>query len=149
MKTVAQPDVLQDLINRLRGLTPTTPRRWGTMSPHEMLCHLGDASDSILGHPGGPPREGRRLVKFIALHTPIPWPKGVKTPAEVDPRREGSRPGDFERDRWRAINGLRALAQASDSALPAGHRRFGPMSRWDWQRWAYRHTDHHLRQFRL
>jgi hypothetical protein len=33
--------------------------------------------------------------------------------------------------------------------LPAGHGRFGTMTTRDWHRWAYRHTDHHLRQFGL
>lgn len=149
MRSVAQPNVLDNLIDRLRGLQPTTPRRWGTMSAGEMLCHLGDASDSILGRPGGPPKQGRMLTKVIALYTPIRWPHGLKTPAQVDPRRDGTQPGDFERDRERAINGLRALAQATASALPIAHGRFGRMSRWDWQRWAYRHTHHHLRQFGL
>jgi hypothetical protein len=149
MKSIGQPSHLEDLIHRLRRLEPTAQRRWGTLSPGEMLCHLGDASTSILANPGGPPKPRRPLFKFIALYSPTRWPAGVRTPAQVDPRRDGSRPGEFEGDRNRAISGLRALAQAPASALPSSHRYFGPMSEWDWKRWAYRHTDHHLRQFGL
>lgn len=149
MKSLEQPRVLEELVLRLRALQPATERRWGTMSAGEMLCHVGDASNSILARPGGPPKPGRRLFKLIALYSPTRWPTGIRTPAEVDPRRGGSRPGEFERDRDRAIAGLRALAQAPASALPSSHGHFGPMSERDWKRWAYRHTDHHLRQFGL
>jgi hypothetical protein len=67
----------------------------------------------------------------------------------VDPRRDGSRPAAFELDRERAVAGLRALASATAEVLPASHGHFGAMHRRDWQRWGYRHTDHHLRQFGL
>jgi hypothetical protein len=36
---------------------------------------------------------------------------------------------------------------APPTALPANHAVFGAMTATDWYRWAYRHTDHHLRQF--
>jgi hypothetical protein len=149
MRSIARPQDLDALIGRLRALEPTAQRQWGTMSPGEMLCHVGDASSSILARPGGVPQPGRRLFKLIALYSPTRWPTGIRTPAEVDPRRGGSRPGEFERDRDRAIAGLRALAQAPASALPSSHGHFGRMSERDWKRWAYRHTDHHLRQFGL
>lgn len=149
MKSLGHPRVLQELVLRLRALQPGTERRWGTMSAGEMLCHVGDASASILNHPGGPPKPGPALIKLIALYTPLRWPRDLTTPAQVDPRRLGSRPGEFERDRERAIEGLQAVAQAPASAFPSSHGRFGPMSRRDWQRWGYKHTDHHLRQFGL
>jgi hypothetical protein len=65
----------------------------------------------------------------------------------VDPRREGTKPGEFEADRARAIAGLKALAVAPPDGFPAAHRVFGRMTPRDWQYWGYRHTDHHLRQF--
>jgi hypothetical protein len=149
MKSIARAGDLEALIRRLAALEPTSEHRWGTLLPGEMLCHLGDVSSRILGRPGGPSRPRRPLFKLIALYSPTRWPRGVRTPAEVDPRRDGSRPGEFERDRARAIDGLRALAQASASALPVSHFLFGPMSERDWKRWAYLHTNHHLRQFGL
>jgi len=49
MKTVADATVLRSLVERLRLLEPQTPRRWGTMTAHEMLCHLGDAMEMVTG----------------------------------------------------------------------------------------------------
>jgi hypothetical protein len=85
VKTVADPAVLESLVRRLRAVQADSSRRWGTLTAHEMLCHLGDAAAMVVG---------------------------------TRPRKE---------------------------PLPY----FGTMSSRDWQRWAYRHTNHHLRQFGL
>lgn len=153
MRTIANDLTLSALVERLHRLRPDTPRRWGTLTPGEMLCHLGDAHEGVLGRrsPRGPSRSRRPrpFLKWLALRTPIPWPKGVRTVPEVHPRIDGTRPGDFERDRERAIASLRALAAAAPGTLAESHFIFGPMSVRDWQRWAYRHVAHHLRQFGL
>jgi Protein of unknown function (DUF1569) len=151
MKTIAAPGVAAALATRLAALRPDTPRRWGTLTAGEMLCHLADSGASVLGQRprSGPPAlaASRRFVKWASLYTALPWPKDVKTRASVDPRLGGTRPGDFEEDRRRVIAGLAELSAAPAAAFAAAHLYFGAMSRRDWQRWAYRHVDHHLRQF--
>jgi hypothetical protein len=153
MKTIAAPGVVSGLAARLATLRPDTPRRWGTLTAGEMLCHLADSSASVLGHRprSGPPgpRAPRPFLKWFALYSTLPWPKDVKTRPSVDPRAGGTRPGDFEEDRRRVLAGLAELASAPPEAFPPVHLYFGPMSGRDWQRWAYRHVDHHLRQFGL
>jgi hypothetical protein len=149
MGCVADPESLQGLETRLMGLRPDSQWRWGSLTPAEVLCHLGDACASVLSRPGGAPGPRRALRKWIALRSPLPWPRGARTPDGVNPRAGGTRPTDFESDRRRAIEGLRAVADASAEALPAAHFLFGAMSAEDWKLWAHRHTDHHLRQFGL
>ena len=149
MRTIADSAVLAGLEARLAALRPDARRRWGTLEPGEMLCHLGDAAASVLGRPGGAEGPRHALFKWLALRTPLPWPHGRPTLARLDPRRDGTKPSDFEADRRRAIEGLRALAVAAPAALPNAHFVFGAMRPADWGYWAYRHTDHHLRQFGL
>jgi hypothetical protein len=149
MRTIADPQTLASLVERLRQVQADTPRRWGTLTPGEMLCHLGDAQESVLGiriPPGTPPsRTPRRVLKWIMLYAP--WPRGVRTRPGVNPRIDGTRPGAFEADRGRAITSLEGLAAADPASLSACHFMVGPMSAADWYRWAYRHVSHHLRQF--
>jgi hypothetical protein len=152
VKTVADPVVLESLVRRLRAVQLDTPRRWGTLTPHEMLCHLGDAAAMVVGtrprkKPLTPTR--RPIRKAIGLWTPIPWPQGFPTNPAHDPKADGTRPTVFESDRARALEGLEAIARAVPNGLAPAHGFFGTMSSRDWQRWAYRHTDHHLRQFGL
>ena len=82
MKTVADAEVLGSLFARLNALRIDSPRRWGTLTPHEMLCHLGDASAMVLGtrprtRPVAPRR--RPLLKGLGLWSPLRWPHGWPT----------------------------------------------------------------------
>lgn len=152
MRTVADPKVLQSLKQRLGMLRPESPRRWGTLTPHEMLCHLGDATAMVVRtRPRTVPisHRGRPIIKALTLWAPIPWPHGWPTNPLHDPREEGTRPSEFTIDLSRAIAGIDGLATAAPDALEPAHGLFGTMSLRDWQRWGYRHTDYHLRQFGL
>jgi hypothetical protein len=153
VNTIAQDRSRAELISRLQRLTPHTERRWGSLTAAEMLCHLGDSSESVLGIriPPGPAPSGQAkpVLKWLILYTPMPWPKGATTRPGVNPRQDGTRPGEFEQDRARVINGLGLLAAAPAERLASAHFMVGPMSRKDWHRWAYKHVDHHLRQFGL
>jgi hypothetical protein len=153
MSSIGNPEAMGNLLDRLRLLTPTTARRWGTLTPAEMLCHLGDAGDSVLGlrvAPGRPPSgKPRRILKWIFLYSVIGMPRGIKTRPGVDPRQSGTAPGDFAEDAARVASGIRAMAAAEEGALAPHHFFFGPMTRQDWHRWAWRHVDYHLRQFGL
>jgi hypothetical protein len=59
----------------------------------------------------------------------------------------GTQPSIFSSDLQRASVGLERIATASDDTLEPVHGFFGIMTVRDWQRWAYRHTTHHLEQF--
>ena len=151
MKTVGHPVVLRSLIARIDRLRSDSARRWGSLTPHEMLCHLGDASEMVLltrPRTDSVPHRRRPIVKLLALWSPLRWPHGWATNPMHDPRTLGTRPSEFAKDLARAVAGLDELATGTGLLEPA-HGVFGVMSREDWQRWAYKHTDHHLRQFGL
>ena len=150
MKTVADPAVLTSLVRRLSALGPDSQRRWGSLTPHEMLCHLGDATAMVLGlrpRKKEPPLRTRRMLKWVGLWSPIRWPRGWAANPTHDPKAEGTKPTEFATDLERAVEGLRGVAAATGSELAPLHGFFGRMSAVDWKRWAYKHTDHHLRQF--
>lgn len=152
MKTIADPATRASLIARLRALTPGNRGRWGKLTPHEMLCHLGDAFEMVLRtrpRPNKVPDRRRPIFKGIWLWSAIRFPHGVKTNPSHDPKRDGTKPQVFERDRERVIAGLEQIASAQADALEPLHGLFGTMTKPDWERWAWKHTDHHLRQFGL
>jgi hypothetical protein len=134
------------VIARLERLTPAHQRVWGSISCHQMVSHLGDASEAALGNQpfSTSGKRPSRLIKFVALSLPLQWPRGIKSGA--NPGAKALPPDQFAADVGRAVAGLRALAAATTGLAPA-HPIFGPMSASDWHRWAFLHTDHHLRQF--
>jgi hypothetical protein len=90
----------------------------------------------------------RTIVKAIALYAPLPWPAGrIPTRPELDREAEGTRPVEFAAD-LAQVEVLLRLVTASRSTLSLRtHPTFGSLSEGAWLRWAYLHTDHHLRQF--
>jgi hypothetical protein len=147
-RSLTDPGAVDALVARLGKLHEKRPRAWGKMTAHEMLCHLGDSFAGVLGERPIAPADtwvNRTIVKYIALHTTLAWPKGSPTRPEVDQTKGGTRPETFDRDRDRVVALMRRFAQAD--ARYDRHPIFGPMTREEWMIWGYRHTDHHLRQF--
>jgi hypothetical protein len=152
VKTISDAEVLRSLKERLGALRPESRRRWGTLTSHELLCHLGDATEMVTRvRPRKVPvrQRNRPLVKLVTLWSPMPWPHGRPTNPMHDPRVEGTRPSHFQKDLARLLAAMDAVAGAAEGSLEPAHGLFGNMSTRDWQRWAYRHTDYHLRQFGL
>jgi hypothetical protein len=141
---------VDDLIRRVGRLEPTSTRRWGSMTPHEALCHLADSFLVVLGERPASPADtwwSRNVIKWIALHTSLPWPQGVPTRPEVDPRRGGTKPVAFARDQAAVVELIRRAARPETSF--GRHPYFGALTREEWLLWGYGHVDHHLRQFGL
>lgn len=149
MHTFARDRDVRDIVRRLQTITPDRERRWGRMTAHQMVCHLADACRMATGErrvrPASSPLP-RTLVKWIALHVPVRWRSGIATVPEADQMVLGTRPTEFSRDLGEAIALLESIAARRDASWPV-HPIFGRMSEAEWLRWAWLHTDHHLRQF--
>jgi hypothetical protein len=139
---------VDELVRRLNQVQPTSTRQWGKMTSHEMVCHLSDSFLAVMGERQVTSKENwltRTLVKYVAIHTSIPWPKGVPTTPEVDQKVAGTKPVEFERDRAQVLELLSRFV--GPGSARARHPAFGAMTRDEWMIWGYRHVDHHLRQF--
>jgi hypothetical protein len=117
------------------------------MTAPQMICHLNDSFHVGAGERYASSETNlikQTLIKWLSLHTSIPWPHGAPTRPEIEQGRGGTAPTDWERD----CAELRALIHSfADRTTFAAHPFFGEMSRGDWLIWGYRHVDHHLRQF--
>ena len=148
MKTLLNAADRQEVLNRLTTVHADSQRRWGSMSAHEMICHLADSFRASLGEKKIRPASSvftRTVFKWTALWAPIQWPHGVKTRPEMDQRIGGTRPEQFASD----LEKLRMLFDrfVSWQGEYAPHPILGPLSRTERMRHAYLHMDHHLRQF--
>ncbi|MDH3272492.1 MAG: DUF1569 domain-containing protein [Gemmatimonadota bacterium] len=148
MKTVGNPKALARLTERVRHLTPDAPRKWGKMNVQQMLSHLARSMEWLLGDgEARTPWDDRpsAIIKFFAFRVPLPWPKGIPNPndpASVDVAAE-----EFESLRDRVVGGLEGMARWESSERTPPHPAFGHLTTWEWQRWAFKHADHHLKQF--
>ena len=154
MKTLAREDDRQDLLRRLQSLRPESPRRWGRMTAHQMICHLNDGFRMSLGQKpvtrlGGLKGLMYRTTRWMPLYAPVRWPAGIRTRPELAQEVGGTRPADFAADLAEVRRLIDAVARQGSRADWPVHPLFGRLSPRAWLRWAYLHVDHHLRQFGL
>jgi Protein of unknown function (DUF1569) len=149
-KTLANERDKQEIIERSQKIQASSPRRWGKMTAHQMLCHLCDSFRGPIGTrhlSTGKMLGPQRVVKWIALNSPFPWPHGIKTRPEADQMIGGTPPVHFETDRAEFLALLDGFCQSPEVCEGRPHPTLGLMSREEWLRWGYLHVDHHLRQF--
>lgn len=151
MKSLARPGDKAEVLRRLKDVHPGSGRRWGRMTPHQMVCHLTDSFRMLTGEKVVSPAPGivpRALIRWFALYVPLRWPHGVLTRPEMDQEQGGTRPLEFAEDVARLQTLVEVLTTAPPGTLDGqSHPIFGRMSASAWLRWGYLHMDHHLRQF--
>lgn len=155
MRSLDRPDDHAAIMARLRRLRPESQRRWGRMTAAQMVCHLTDAFRNMLGErpTSAPSRPAgwvrRRLLKWVAIYSPLPWPHGIRTRPEADQELGGTPPAAFEADLTALIASCDRFMSNRAKVASRPHFMFGPLTEAEWARWAYLHMDHHLRQFGL
>ncbi len=150
MKTLANAADKQDTLVRVAKVRPDLLARWGRMSAHQMICHLSDSFQAVMGKKYVSPATGllqRSVVKWVALYAPIPWPKGVPTRPEMDQYVGGTAPSEFASDKRTLVSLIERFSNPERNFELSAHPIFGKMPDPAWLRWGYLHTDHHLRQF--
>lgn len=144
METIRNPTDRAAIVGRLQSLTPATQPRWGKFTASRMICHLADSLRVGLGEI--PARSHRSWLKqtlgrWLVIHTPLRAP-----PARVRtlPEMLTTAPGSWEGDLKSCEQLLERIGALTTGAV---HPAFGRLSPAEWGRLAWKHHDHHLRQF--
>jgi hypothetical protein len=150
MKSLARERDRSEILQRLKALDGDRPRRWGRMSAPQMVCHLLDAFHMMAGEKqvsDASTLASRTIIKFVALYVPAHWPQGIPTVREVDQEYGGRKPAQFAADLAQVATLVENVTRHTAGLHGRVHPIFGSLSERAWMRWAYLHTDHHLRQF--
>jgi hypothetical protein len=150
MKTLSDPRDKDEILRRLQAIEPDTPRLWGKMSAHQMVCHLSDGCKMYMGEKKAEPAPGRipaSILRLVAIWSPLPWPKGFPTVRELDQQGGGTLPSQFEADMRELCQLIERLARRPKDFEWQPHPTFGQMSERSWMRLAFLHANHHLTQF--
>ena len=146
MKSLWQDDVRSSVLSRVDKVDADAQRQWGTMTPERMLAHLTESMKMCVGEMT--PRPKRVPLRFFPLKQLaiylMPFPKGLPTAPELvafSPEAAIEESKDELRRLFTLFAGRRG-----EKSWP-NHPAFGTMSAGAWGVLAYRHFDHHLRQF--
>jgi hypothetical protein len=149
VKNLFDAAVANQVKTRLAKLEPQSERRWGKMTPAQMLAHCSVSMQWAVGElvpeKGAlPVRLMGRLVKPMVFRNEDPLRKNSPTAKSLivaDERDLGK-----ERDRLSALIDKFAAAGAAGCTRNP-HTFFGKMTPNEWAILMYKHLDHHLRQF--
>jgi len=140
-----------EILTRLGQLKEDSQALWGKMNVNQMLCHLSDTFKSVMGERTVEIQvKGlqQMIMKWFALYMPVPWPKGqIKTLPEIDQEIAGTKPTHFLQDKQELLMLIERFSAQDKDFVFELHPLMGKLSEQEWQRWAYLHIDHHLRQF--
>jgi hypothetical protein len=145
MKTLWDAPARQELRDRITRLTPATARRWGRMSAPQMVAHLVESMRMAIGEIAVPSKN--LPIRFTPIKQLIiyclPFPKGAPTAPLLVSRA----PGDWPSECTTLLTLVDRFAERDRAGRWPDHPAFGKLTGRDWGVLAYRHIDHHLRQF--
>lgn len=147
MKQLHDPTDRSDIKARLGRLTPAAQRKWGKMTPDQMLWHCAEPLEAALGvkpygeMPPKPPMPGS-WAAWLLLH--VPWPKG-RLPTAPGFVAKGNY--DFEAERKRLLALIDAMAARDPQSDAQFHPIFGANTIAYQTKLQAKHLTHHLEQF--
>ena len=131
---------------RVRSLSVSSARRWGSMDVVSMLHHLRLSALMTVGELAVPSVNKRAFHVFPLKHLVLyvfPFPKGAPTAPELKPVDAAS----FEEERTALLELLERIGTGLRDGMGPAHPLFGPLSWREWGVVTYKHADHHLKQF--
>ena len=145
MKTVLDKSTRAELIYRINLLNESNAPKWGKMNLYQMMKHCTLADEMYLGKKIYKRVLLGRLIGQMALKNVLkddsPLARNAATLPEFRIKDNGS--VLLQRDKW--IEMIGEYANFPDTGII--HWFFGNMTREQVGYFAYKHIDHHLRQF--
>ena len=148
MKTVFDQSVVHELSGRIGKLNGDAQRKWGKMNVYEMLKHCVVTEHMFLGDKQYKQLFVGKLFGKIALKGVLKNDLPLKKNQPTHPEFQIKGTGDIKplQESW--ITLLERYPGAEDHTFSGFiHPFFGRMSKSQIGEYAYKHVDHHLRQF--
>ncbi len=148
MKSIFDKTWRDELIGRINLVNETSARQWGKMNVYQMIKHCSNWDEWVLGKNNPVYKRqfiGRIFGKMVLrkmIKTDKPFDKNVPTTNWLKIKETN---GDIVSEKSKWISSIKEYANYSNAGFI--HDFFGKMSIEEIGIMAYKHTDHHLRQF--
>ena len=141
-----QPQALENFLERLEKLSPSSPALWGKMDVAQMLAHITanlelamtdkKVSQVFMGRIFGAMAKRQILTKGLSKNTP------TAPSVKISDRRE------FHKEKGALRLGLEQFVKVREAGITRQpHPFFGRLTPNEWARLQYLHVDHHFKQF--
>lgn len=149
MKTIFEKSMRDELISRVNALSENNKAIWGKMNVYQMTKHLNIWNQWVLGIDNNIPYKQDLLGKLIGkmvlksnTKNDKPMGKGAPAGSNFTIKEEN---GDFEKEKKTLIKLTEHYEHYNNPDFIHGF--FGKMTEEQIGIFAYKHYDHHLRQF--
>ena len=147
MRSILNEGDRAEITSRVRSLSVSSTRRWGSMGVADMLQHLSLSARMTLGELPVPSSNKRAFQVFPLKHLilyVLPFPKGAPTAPELKPNVAAA---SLEEVRAVLLELLERIGTGPNEGAGPAHPLFGRMTWREWGVVTYKHADHHLKQF--
>ncbi len=139
MKSLWQSGTREEIVGRVRALTPERPPKWGKLTAPKMLAHISDQIRMALGDI--PARRGAGLlsvapINYLLIYV-VPWPHGAKGPSEAFT----TKPASSDTDVGELLELIKRFCDRQDQQNWPEDPLFGRLSGKDWRRF-HTNTSH-------
>lgn len=148
MKSIFNPQTIEELKQRIHQLDTTSAALWGEMNVYQMLKHCTENEKMLLGEKTFKRLFIGRLFGPMALKSNIKDDSPLNRNSPTHPALKITYNGDLEEEKslWLRLLDAYPTRKPSDYSSFV-HPFFGKMNSDQVSRFAYKHIDHHLRQF--
>ncbi len=150
MKNILDQKFRLQLIDRIYSLTYNSKGLWGKMNVDQMVRHCRDQirmSQGEIETDFAGSFFSVNVIKYLVL-LGMPIPKGkIETVKELRQSNEKFDEDDFKKNKTALVELIEKFGESIDSFPKHRHPAFGKMSKNQWGKLVYIHTDYHLKQF--
>ena len=146
MKTIFDNNTVAELVDRINSLQVHNQPQWGKMNAYQMLKHCTLSEELFHGKKSYKRLFIGKLFGGMALRGIVKDEQPMKKNQPTHPEFKITGTGNFENERKKWIELLQAYDSFSNPDFV--HPFFGKMTKEQIGVFVYKHTDHHLRQFK-
>lgn len=145
MKSLFDAEAYSEIRNRLNDLSESSERQWGKMTHGQMVHHCQGPLNILLekNDYGLKPNWLAKVFFKKSLYSDKQWRKGLPTAKFLKETQER----DFTLEKQKLESLLDELGSQRHRTDWKPHPGFGHFTKEQWGKSAYKHLDHHLRQF--
>lgn len=147
MQSLFSTETLSEIEKRIESISNETERKWGSMTPSQMLWHC--KAPLILALKDDNEIKVNPLKKLVygffkeSLYNDKPWKPNIPAPKTFIAAKEY----DLEEEKKKLLELVRQFHSRKDQEVWKPHPYFGKFTKEQWGKMQFKHLDHHLRQF--
>jgi len=141
-------EIVDDIIERINKLTPTTFPKWGKMNVEQMLAHCNVTYEMAFENKHPKPNLFVKMLLKLFLKKVITSEVPYKINLQTAPSFLIKDVRDFEKEKERLIAYLFKTQQLGEVYFDnKSSHSLGKLTTHEWNNMFYKHLDHHFKQF--